>query len=458
VVIFFFLLFNQIEESYNYLQEEILFLKENPISKIKDIEIVPYLDDLAIKNIRERDSIGKIDKRAEPFIKIREEEKPRLYYSLYFKNNKIRQRIKYFSSFEYHWEGRDSTIIRYLKFNFKNFNFHFGNFIFNRSLSLIFSHPNYLPIEEYKNLYKKEISPATIYNKNKGFTGIFFNYKNFSLLTSDKVFGIFNNLIIKDFKNEINLFYIPKEKFGISYFIKRYFLNSSLTSEIGFTNKKEYSITFLVSSHLSFFTYNFHFAYLNKDLSKYTHYQKREFPYFDTNIKTNINNFIFQVKYLSFFNYEYDSFPHTLTFSIKREEDNFSWQIKTSRYLKLTRINKWSNSFLINKSLKDISLSLFLSDNYYENKVLKRKYLISPRIKTKIKKLEIILAYYLNYFNQDFKVYNFEEEILAEHTLEENIRKRFVFQINCNFKNFLLKLKFSFDKEISYLTYLSIKI
>ncbi|MEO0089275.1 MAG: hypothetical protein ABIK56_01935, partial [candidate division WOR-3 bacterium] len=48
MVIFFFLLFNQIEESYNYLQEEILFLKENPISKIKDIEIVPYLDDLPV--------------------------------------------------------------------------------------------------------------------------------------------------------------------------------------------------------------------------------------------------------------------------------------------------------------------------------------------------------------------------------------------------------------------------
>ncbi len=457
-MVIFFLLFNQIEENYNYLQEEIFFLKENPITKIKDIEIVPYLDEITIKNIIEKDSIGEIEQKIKPFIKISEEKKPRLYYSLYFKDKRLRQRIKYFSSFEYHWEGRDSTIIHYLKFNIKNLNFYLGDFLFSRSLSLIFSHPNYLPIEEYKNLYKKEISPATSYSKNKSFTGLFFNYKNFSLLTSDKVFGIFNNIIIKDFKNEINLFYFLKEKLGISYFFKKHFLNSSFSSEIGFTNKKEYGITFSIFYRWEFFTYNLHFGYLNKNLSNYTYYQKRDFPYFDTDLKTDINNFILQVKYLSFFNYEYDSFPHNLSFIIKRKENDFSWQIKLRRYLKLTRINRWSNSFLINKNLKDISLSLFLSDNYYENKRLKRKYLISPRINIRVKNLEIILAYYLNYFNQDFKIDNFEEEILAEHSLEENIRKRFVSQINCNFKNFLLKLKFSFDKEISYLTYLSIKI
>lgn len=458
MVILLFLLFNQIEKDYNYLQEEILFLKENPIAKIKDIEIVPYLDDLAIKNIRERDSIGKIDKKIEPFIKIREEKKPRLYYSLYFKDKKLSQRIKYFSFFEYHWEGKDSIITHYLKFNIKDFNFHLGDFTFFRSLSLIFSHPNYLPIEEYKNLYKREIIPARSYNKNKSFTGLFFNYKNFSLLTSDKVFGIFQDIKIKDFKKGINLFYFPKEKMGFSYFIKKYFPNSSLSSEIGFTSKKEYGITFSIFYRWQFFTYNLHFAYLNKNLSPFTYYSKRNFPYFDTYFKTDIKDFILQVKYLSFFNYNYDSFPHNLSFTIKREEDNFSWQIKTSHYLKLTRINRWSNSFLINKNLKSFSFSLFLSDNYYEEKRLKRKYIISPRIKVKIKNYEIIFAYYLNYYNKDFRISNFEEEILAEHSLEENIRKRFISQITCNFQDILLKLKFSFDKEISYITYLSIKI
>ncbi|MCX7837303.1 MAG: hypothetical protein N2323_05025, partial [candidate division WOR-3 bacterium] len=112
MVIFLFLTF-QIEESYNYLQEEIIFLKENPIVKIKDIEKIPYLDELKIKNIIEKDSIGEIDKRIKPFIKIGEEKKPRLYYSLYLKDNNLRQRIKYFSFFEYHWEGKDSTIIKY---------------------------------------------------------------------------------------------------------------------------------------------------------------------------------------------------------------------------------------------------------------------------------------------------------------------------------------------------------
>ncbi len=415
------------------------------------MEIVPYLDETTIKNIIEKDSIAEIDKKISPFIKIGEEKRPRGYYLLYFKDNNLRQKFKYFSFFEYHWEGRDSIFLRYLKFNFKDFNFYLGNFTFSSFLSLIFSHPNYLPIEEYKNLYRKEVKPATIYNKNKSFTGLFLNYQNFSLLTTNKVFAIL-------LKNRINIFYFLKEKFGISYFIKKYFINSCFSSEIAFSNRKEYGIAFSIFYLWKFFTYHFHFTYLNKELSNYTYYQKRDFPYFDTNIKINLDYFIFQVKYLSFFNYQYDSFPHNLSFILKREEKNFDWQFKLTRYLKLTRIRRWSNSFLISKDFKNLSFCLILSDNYYEGKEIKRKYLISPKIKGKIRNWEIILAYYFNYFNRDFKVYNFEEEILEEHSLKENIKQRLVFQINCNFLNFLLKLKFSLDKKIGYITYLSIKI
>lgn len=453
-MVIFFLLFNQIE-NYNYLQEEILFLKENPIAKIKDIEIVPYLDEITIKNIREKGDLVEIDKRAKSFIKIGKEKMPRLYYSSYFKDKKLRQKVKYFSLFEYHWETEDSIIIRYLKFNIKNFNLHIGNFTLSRSLSLIFSHPNYLPIEEYKNLYKKEILPAKVYNKDRSFTGLFFNYQNLSLLTTDKVFGIFQNILIKDFKNEINIFYFLKKKFGFGYFFKKYFLNSSLSSEIVLTNKKEFGIAFSLFYSLSFFTYNFQFAYLNRDLSPYTYYQKRDFPYFNTIIKTDLKDFNFQIKYLSFFNYQYDSFPHNLSFIIEKRENNFTWQFKISRYLRLTKIRKWSNSFLLGKNFKNFSFSLSLSDNYYEEK---RKYLISPRIKAGIKNWEIILAYYFNYFNKDFKIYNFEEELLEEHTLKDNIKGKIVSQLTCNFKDISLKLKFSCDKEISYITYLSIKI
>ncbi|MCX7837751.1 MAG: hypothetical protein N2323_07410, partial [candidate division WOR-3 bacterium] len=217
----------------------------------------------------------------------------------------------------------------------------------------------------------------------------------------------------------------------------------------------EYGITFSIFYFWNFFTYDFQFAYLNKDLSPYTYYQKRDFPYFDNNIKINLADFTFQINYLSFFNYQYDSFPHNLSFIIKKEEKTFAWQFQINRYLKLTRIKKWSNSFLITKNFKNLNFSLFISDNYYQEK---RKYLIIPKIKMEIKNLETLLAYYINHFNWDFKSYHFEEEILAEHSLKENIKNRFLFQITCNFNNFLLKLKFSFDKEVDYLTYLSIKV
>ncbi len=454
-----------IENDFNYLQEEILSLKEKPIEDIKDIEKVPYLDELTIKKIKEKGSFSEIDKRTltkiKPFLKLNKEEKPKFYYYFNLKNGEIKNKVKYFSIFDYQWEGKKETIIHYLKFKIKNFDLYLGDFTLARSLFLIFSHPHYLPIERYQNLYQREVLPATIYKKNKSFFGFFIAYdKNLptKLLITDKVFGLFEDFSISDFKNELNLFYFLKEKIGFSYFLKKYFENSIFSQEIAYSNKKEFGYALKIFFRYNFFSYQSQFAYLNKNLSLYTYYQKRDFPYFQINIKNDFREILFQIEYLSFFNYDYDSLPHKISFILEKEDEDFDWQFKIDRYLKLTRIRKWSNSLLIKKDFKNLTLGLFLGDYYQEEKKLKRKYLLSPRIKTKIKNWEISFYYYLNYFNKDIKVYNFEEELLAEHSLKENIKNRYLSQISCNFKNFSLKFKLAFDKEIDYLTYFSIKI
>jgi len=454
-----------IENDFNYLQEEILSLKEKPIEDIKDIGIVPYLDELSVKRIKAESSFLEIDKRTlakiKPFIKLVKEEKPKFYYYFNLKNGEIKNKVKYSSIFDYQWEGKKETVIHYFKFNIKNFNLYLGDFTFARSLFLIFSHPHYLPIEKYQNLYRRELLPATIYKKNKSFFGFLIAYNKdlpTKLLITDKVLGLFGDITVDNFKNELNFFYFLKEKFGFSYFLKKYFENSIFSQEIAYTNKKEFGYALKIFFRYNFFSYQSQFAYLNKNLSAYTYYQKRDFPYFQINIKNDFQEITFQIEYLSFFNYDYDSLPHKISFILEKEDKNFNWQFKINRYLKLTRIRKWSNSFLLKKDFKNLMLGLFLADYYQEEQKLKRKYLISPRIKAKIKNWEVIFYYYLNYFNEDIKVYNFEEELLAEHSLKENIKNRYVSQINCNWRNFSLKFKLAFDKEIDYLTYFLTKI
>jgi len=464
VSLFFIFIFN-IEKDFDYLQEELLFLKERPVENIQEIEKIPYLDELTIKKIKAESSFSEIDKKTmakiKPFIKLAKEKKPKFYYYFNLKNGEIKNKVKYFSIFDYQWEGKKETISHYLKFRIKDFDFHIGDFTFARSLFLIFAHPYYLPIIEYQNLYQREVLPATIYKKNKSFFGFLITAnKNLltKLLITDKVFGLFEDFSIGDFKNGLNLFYFLKEKIGFSYSFKKYFGNSFCHQEIAYTNKKEFGYAVKIFFHYNFFSYQSQFAYLNKNLSPYTYYQKRDFPYFQINIKNDFSEIAFQIEYLSFFNYDYDSLPHKISFIFEKENENFDWQLKINRYFKLTRIRKWSNSFLIKRNFKNLTFGLFLADYYQEEKKLKRKYLLSPRIKAKIKNWEISFYYYLNYFNEDMKVYNFEEEILAEHSLKENIKNRYVSQINCYWQNFSLKFKLAFDKEIEYLTYFLIKI